>query len=179
MDSKRIIAGLMLAALCVHPAHGQSRPVAEIAPFVETDGVRAGSSARVALTVTLPEGLHVQSNQPRDPTLIPTVLTIDAPPGVRVTKLIFPEPKDFRLKGQAEPLSVFDHEFVAGAELAIADSVPPGDLVIPARLRYQACNDRVCFAPLTATTGWTLRIVGPKAPVKPAHKRERDVFARL
>ena len=176
MDWKKISAALVLAQLCVHPAEGQNRPVAGIAPFVETGGVRAGSSARVALTVTLPEGLHVQSNQPRDPTLIPTVLTIDTPPGVRVTKLIFPAPKDFALKGQAQPLLVFDHEFVAGAELEIAGDVAPGDLVIPAKLRYQACNDTVCFAPLTATTGWTLRVVGPKAAVKPQHT---DVFAKL
>ena len=176
MDSKTLIAGLILAALCAQPAHGQARPEAAIAPFVETDGVRAGSSTRVALTVTLPEGVHVQSNKPRDPSLIAATLTIDAPPGVRLTHLVFPQAKDFALSGQAEPLAVFDHEFVAGAELEIAGSVPPGDLVVPARFRYQACNDRVCFAPLTATTGWTLRIVKATAPAKPIHK---DVFARL
>jgi thioredoxin:protein disulfide reductase len=176
MDSKRLIASLAFAALCVHPAQAQTRPEAAIAPSVETDRVRAGSSARVALTVTLPEGVHVQSNQPRDPLLIPATLTIDAPPGVRVTHLVFPPSKDFALSGQAEPLAVFDHEFVAGAELEIAGTVPPGDLVIPARFRYQACNDRVCFAPVTASIAWTLHIVTTAAPVKAIHK---DVFARL
>ena len=34
--------------------------------------------------VSLPEGLHTQSNKPRDPLLIPTELTIDAPAGVTV-----------------------------------------------------------------------------------------------
>jgi cytochrome c biogenesis protein CcdA/thiol-disulfide isomerase/thioredoxin len=176
MDSKRLIAGLIVAALWAHPAQGQTRPTAAIAPSVETDGVRAGSPTRVALTVTLPEGLHIQSNKPRDPSLIAATLTIDVPPGVRVAHLVFPESKDFTLNGQAEPLAVFDHEFVAGAELEIAGSVPPGDLVVPARFRYQACNDRVCFPPVTATTGWTLRIVKAAASVKPIHK---DVFARL
>ena len=36
-----------------------------------------GGQVRAALKVSLPEGLHTQSNKPRDPTLIPTVLTID------------------------------------------------------------------------------------------------------
>ena len=44
-------------------------------------GVRAGAKVRLALKVALPEGLHTQSDKPRDPTLIPTVLTIDAPAG--------------------------------------------------------------------------------------------------
>src|SRR4029077_1940222 len=106
MNSKRLIAGLIVAALCAHPAQGQTRPVAAIAPSVETDAARAGSSTRVALTVTLPEGLHIQSNNPRDPSLIAATLTIDAPPGVRVAHLVFPEAKDFTLNGQAEPLAV-------------------------------------------------------------------------
>jgi thiol:disulfide interchange protein DsbD len=175
MRVKGVLAGILLVA-SVHLAHGQGPPAATITPFVETDGARAGSPTRVALTVALPEGLHVQSDQPRDPSLIATVLTIEPPPGVRVTQLIFPQPKDFTLKGQAEPLAVFDHEFVAGAELEIASSVTAGNIVIPARFRYQACDDKVCFRPITVTTGWTLRVVPAATSIRPAN---RDVFAKL
>ena len=134
------------------------RPKATVTPYVAADAVAAGSTTRVALTVTLPEGLHVQSDAPRDPSLIPTVLTVDAPKGVTVRHLIYPEPSDFEQEGQPQPLAVFEHEFVTGAELALAADVPTGDLVIPGRLRYQACDDRVCFAPQTATFEWKIRV---------------------
>jgi thiol:disulfide interchange protein DsbD len=176
MPSRAVITAILFVAVSVHLAHGQEPPKATITPFVKTDGVRAGSKTRVALTVALPEGLHVQSDQPREPSLIATVLTIEPPPGVRVTHLIFPHPADFTLKGQSEPLAVFGHEFVAGAELEIASSVSPGDIVIPARLRYQACDDKACFRPITATTGWTVRVVPAVTPIKPTNK---DVFTRL
>ena len=170
------LAGIALL-LAAAPSYGQTRPPqATIAPFVEANGVRPGSPIRVALTVTLPEGLHVQSDTPRDPSLIPTVLTIDAPAGVRVTQLVFPHPTDFAQEGQAQPLRVFEHEFVVGAELEIERGVPAGELTIPARLRYQACDDKVCFRPITATTGWTLRVVPAGAAVTPAN---REVFTRL
>jgi len=170
------LAGIALL-LAAAPSHGQTRPPqATIAPFVEANGVRPGSPIRVALTVTLPEGLHVQSDTPRDPSLIPTVLTIDAPAGVRVTQLVFPHPTDFAQEGQAQPLRVFEHEFVVGAELEIERGVPAGELAIPARLRYQACDDKVCFRPITATTGWTLRVVPAGGAVTPAN---REVFTRL
>jgi cytochrome c biogenesis protein CcdA len=143
---------------------------------VETDAVRPGSRARVALTVALPEGLHVQSDKPRDPTLIPTVLTIEPPAGIGINHLVYPHPTDFKQEGQAEPLAVFEHEFVVGAEVEIAGSVPAGDLVIPARLRYQACDDKVCFQPITATTEWTLRVVPATATIAPTNP---EVFARL
>ena len=170
------LAGIALL-IAAAPSSGQTRPPqATIAPFVEANGVRPGSPIRVALTVTLPEGLHVQSDTPRDPSLIPTVLTIDAPAGVRVTQLVFPHPTDFAQEGQAQPLRVFEHEFVVGAELEIERGVPAGELTIPARLRYQACDDKVCFRPITATTGWTLRVVPAGAAATPAY---REVFTRL
>ena len=172
-----LLAGLLLAAAAAAPSHAQTRPPeATVAPFVEADGVKPGSQLRVALTVGLPEGLHVQSDKPRDPSLIPTTLAIEAPAGVRVTQLVFPHPTDFAQAGQAQPLAVFEHEFVVGAELEIDASVKPGELTIPARLRYQACDDKVCFRPTTATTGWTVRVVPAAARVSPTH---REVFAKL
>jgi cytochrome c biogenesis protein CcdA/thiol-disulfide isomerase/thioredoxin len=176
MPLRAIVAGVVTLVLSVSAGFAQGRPQAATAPFVETDGVRPGSSTRVALTVALPEGLHVQSDRPRDPLLIPTVLSLEPPPGVRVTQLVYPHPTDFNQEGQAQPLAVFEREFVIGAELEIASTVAPGDLVVPGRLRYQACNDKVCFAPITATTAWTLRVVPATAPVTPAAP---DVFERL
>lgn len=155
---------------------GQGRK-AEVAAFVSADAVPAGATTRVALTVTLPKGLHVQSDAPRDPSLIPTVLSLDPPRGITIRHLIYPAPSDFVQEGQPQPLAVFDHEFVTGAELAIAPSLPPGNVVIPGRLRYQACDDRVCFAPQTATFEWRMRIVpAGAAATAGAHA---DVFARL
>ena len=171
-----LVASLFTAGVMPAEAQAQGRPRATVTPFVETDAVRPASPTRVALTVALPAGLHVQSDRPRDPTLIPTVLTIEPPAGVRINQLVYPHPTDFKQEGQAEPLAVFEHEFVVGAEVEIAGSVPAGELVIPARLRYQACDDKVCFQPTTATTQWTLRVAPAAAALTPTAP---DVFARL
>ena len=70
-------------ALDAQPA----RPRADVTPLVEGPA-RPGSRVRAALKVTVPEGLHTQSNKPRDPLLIPTSLTIDAPAGVTVDEIV-------------------------------------------------------------------------------------------
>ena len=68
MRIRTILAGVILLVAAASPTHAQTRPPeATVTPFVESDGVRAGSPVRVALTVGLPEGLHVQSDKPRDP----------------------------------------------------------------------------------------------------------------
>src|SRR5687768_13623161 len=98
---RKLFSALLLLLLpSVVTLTAQGRPRAVVTPAVETDGVPAGGAARLALSVTLPEGIHVQSDKPRDPSLIPTVLTIDAPAGVRVRHLVFPTPTDFKQEGQ-------------------------------------------------------------------------------
>ncbi len=176
MRSTPILAVTLLLTVAVSLAFGQRAPEAAITPLVETEEVRPGGTTRVALRVSLTEGLHVQSDRPRDPSLIPTVLTVEPPAGVRVGQLVYPHPTDFAQQGQDQPLAVFEREFVVGAELAIGPDLPPGDLVIPARLRYQACDDKVCFRPITATIAWTVRVGTSARSAAPSTK---DVFDRL
>jgi thiol:disulfide interchange protein DsbD len=149
---------------------------AEVVPLGEADAVHAGADARAALQVTLPEGFHVQSNKPRDPLLIPTELTIDAPRGVTVAEIVFPVPVDLKQIGVDQPLAVFERSFAIGVRLRIDATTAPGEIRVPARLRYQACNDTTCFAPTTATAEWTLRVVPAGTAVIATH---RDVFDRI
>src|SRR5688572_2761921 len=135
------------------------RPQANVTPIVETSGVHPGTTVRVALQVSLPDNLHVQSDRPRDPLLIPTVLTIEPPPGVTLRRTAFPPAIDLKQEGQAEPLAVFENTFAIGAELAVAANTTFGTLLVPARLRYQACDDKLCYPPATAEVEWTLQIV--------------------
>ncbi len=141
------------------PARAQiRRPKADVTPLVERSGLHAGGPARVALKVSLPEGLHTQSNKPRDPTLIPTVLTIDAPSGVTVDEIVFPPSTDLKQAGADQPLAVFEQTFAIGVQLSLAPTVPAGDLVVPAHLRYQACDSNLCYPPANADLQWTLHV---------------------
>jgi len=178
MRAVSVLFAIFLALAAVPTELGAQirRPAAELAAVVESDGVRPGSSTRVALVVRLPEGLHVQSDRPRDPALIPTLLSIDPPDGVAVTHLTYPVPTDFEQAGADEPLAVFERDFVVGAGLEIGAGVPPGHLLIPGSLRYQACDAHVCYPPRTAEVRWTVRVVPVGTPAAEAH---RDVFLRL
>ena len=185
MGKNAVLGRLLLplpCALCLLLALGacQAAPVRDVpataTPVVERASVQPGASQRLAVEVVVPEGLHLQSNRPYDPTLIATTLTLDPPPGVTITEVVFPKSTDFFLEGGAEPLAVFEHEFVIGLQARIDAGVPFGEIVIPARLRYQACDDRVCFRPRSLDTNWTLRVVaaGGETEREPA-----EVFAGI
>jgi thiol:disulfide interchange protein len=159
-------------------AHAQLvRPKAAVTPVVETAAVRAGSPIRVAIRVSLPEGFHVQSNRPRDATLIPTRLTVDAPAGVTPNEVVYPPSSDLNQVGQTQPLAVFEKDFAIGVTLTVADSMPPGDASVPVHLYYQTCDANLCYPPATADAAWLLKIVPKSASIGPT--REPDLFGRI
>ena len=150
-------AGLLLLGTL---AHAQLRGVkAELTPLTEAAGVEAGHTLHLALGVRLPEGMHVQSHQPRDPALIPTVLSIEPPAHIAVVEMVYPQAIDLKQEGLPQPLAVYPREFALGVALTIAAGTPPGTVEVPARLRYQACNDKMCFAPATASFAWRVTVV--------------------
>ena len=73
-------------------------------------------------------------------------------------KITYPESTDFLLAGQEEPLAVFEHEFTIKVRLALDADVSSGEIVVPGSFLYQACDDRVCFAPVTAAVEWRMHV---------------------
>lgn len=149
-------AGLAVCQVVAGAAAQFTRPKAEVTPHVLTETIHAGGSAQLSLEVRLPAEIHVQSNKPRDESLIPTSLTIEAPAGMKVASITYPPATDLTQAGQAEPLAVFDREFTIKVTATLDTSVAPGDLVVPARLRYQACDAHMCYPPARADVRWTL-----------------------
>jgi len=154
-----LVLGFVLLAAAV--PHAQLRGVkAAVTPHVASVSAHPGERMRLALVVALPPEFHVQSNAPRDPSLIATVLTVQPPQGAEVIEVVYPASTDLKQEGIEQPLAVFPHEFALGVEIALPASAAPGPLTVPARLRYQACNDRLCFAPSSVDASWTVNIVG-------------------
>jgi thioredoxin:protein disulfide reductase len=163
---RRTLFVLAFMLLAVSVPQAQLRGVkAALTPVVAQASVHPGDAVRLAVVVSLPPEFHVQSDAPRDATLIPTVLTLEPPAGGKVLGIVYPAPIDFKMADVEQPLAVFPHEFALGAEVVVPASAAPGPFVVPARLRYQACNDRLCFAPTTVTISWTVNVVAKDAPL--------------
>jgi DsbC/DsbD-like thiol-disulfide interchange protein len=126
----------------------------------EAQTFHPGGKGTVTLHVKLPDTVHVQSDKPLDKSLIATALSIEAPPGVRVERIAYPAATTLKQEGQKQPLMVFRHEFTITVHLALTPVVASGEIRVPARLRYQACDETMCYPPARVETLWTLRIEG-------------------
>ena len=151
-------------------------PQVLIDPVTETDAVHADGTARVGLDIALDPGYHVNSDAPLDDLLIPTVLRLDPPEGFTLDGVAFPEAILLEQVGVEEPLAVFEEEFTIGAALRVDASVAPGAYTVPGTLRYQACNDRMCFNPVNASVEFAVEVAPDSRPLTTVRT---DLFAGL
>jgi hypothetical protein len=130
----------------------QNRSIAQPAAveylYPEQVTVTAGKTSKVNLHFRIAQGLHINSHTPRENELIPTTLTIPEGFGVRLEGASYPTGEDFTLPlDPSTKLSVYTGEFVIQAQIVAT----PGNHLVEAKLRYQACDKNACMPPKTIT----------------------------
>lgn len=135
-----------------------TRPRATVQPASPEVTLARGASVDLILHVSMPPEVHVQAHQPKDPLLIPTVLTVEAPEGLGVESIAYPSPVEFTQTGRPDPLLVLGPRFDIRVRLSAAAEAAGGLRSVPVVLRYQACNETVCFPPARATGAWSLTV---------------------
>ena len=108
----------------------------------------AGKSSSVALHFRIAQGIHINSHTPREDFFIPTTFSIPDGAGVRLEGATYPAGTDFTLPIDPKTkLSVYTGEFTIQARIV----AEPGNHLVEARLRFQACDNNACMPPKTIT----------------------------
>jgi hypothetical protein len=149
----RVIAGLAVglgAVMALGQVDSASRSILNGAAveymYPEQVTVAAGKASDVALHFRVAEGLHINSNKPKDDFLIPTTFSIPEGAGVRLDGVNYPLGKDFALASDpGNKLSVYMNEFVIQARIV----AEPGNHLVEAKLHFQACDKNICLPPKT------------------------------
>ena len=158
-----VLFAAVLATTCAAGAQIPGGGVT-VQPAAEKPSVAAGDTIRLALDVKVPPGLHLQADRPRDKTVIPSRLALKTPTGLTFVDVTFPPTTTFRLIGFDEPLDVFEGSFAVGATVAVEKTHKPGPVALPGTFRYQACDDTMCFNPVTVETSWTFDVLPAGSP---------------
>ncbi len=148
---KRILLGV-LAAGAVFAQTG----VLTIAPTTKLVAKR-GTTVAAKVHGQLKPGYHVNSNTPNDDYLIPLKLTWSAEP-LSVAQVVFPKPQTEKASFSEKPLSVFTGDFEIETKFKVPSNAPSGPAIATGKLRYQACNDRMCLPPKTIEIPLTVMV---------------------
>ena len=124
----------------------QMAPVVTIAPQ-PTVKAKRGAPATVTLKVSLPAGFHMNSNTPTEANLIPLTLKWTAGP-LEGGVITYPKPEMETYTFTAgKPISVVTGAFDVTTKFQVPATAATGPAAQTRILSYQACNDRMCFAP--------------------------------
>jgi Disulphide bond corrector protein DsbC len=112
----------------------------------ETIKAKSGSTVSTKLTLQLTTGYHVNSNTPSEEYLIPIKLTW-TPGALTGAEVKYPKAQMEKMPFADKPLSVYTGQFEIVTDFKVSPTALPGPTAISGKLRYQACNDRMCLAP--------------------------------
>jgi len=114
---------------------------------VSPEKAKPGSTIEVIIKAEIEPEYHVNSNNPTDENLIPTILKFEPLENASFGKIIYPEPELVTFSFSEEALSVYQGDVTFSVNLTLSDKFPLGMSKIKGTLSFQACNDQSCFAP--------------------------------
>lgn len=159
----RIIAPLLLVCSLVVSASAAltegTSPQVSVAP-IDTVVVVRGGKAPLNIALRVNKGFHVNSHQPNDELLLPTVVHLDPPEGIVIMGIAYPEAQELSVPFAGnEMLSVYSGSFEVTAEVRIPKSAALGTQRVHGAVRYQACDNRQCFPPKTTPLEFDVKVV--------------------
>ena len=146
---------LNLLALLLIPATLYSTPLPDRAndvrvnAWVKPDKIKRGRTVQGNVEMDIPKGLHVQSNKPLDKYLVATKLDVEAPPGVKVSAPTYPRALMQKLNFSKNTVAVYEGKALIRFNVTVPASYSGNSAEIRGRLRFQACTNDACFAPVT------------------------------
>lgn len=109
--------------------------------------IAPGSSGEVVVRLQIVDGYHVNANPPSQPYLKATEIELQPAEGISVEFIVYPDPLVKKFSFSETPLKVYEGETNVKVRLKVDKKASPGKHNLSAKLRVQACDDKVCYAP--------------------------------
>ena len=157
------------ARVAVFPSLAAQSNAVGINGFFSVDPAQQGSTFQAAIVLDIPDGLHVNSNRPLGKYAIPTSVKVSAPKGLKITPVSYPagRVRTFRF-GEGAPeerLAVYEGRAIVRFNVVVPADYEQGVAHVRASVRFQSCNDEVCFPPATRELDLAIAIVARDTPV--------------
>src|SRR5215213_11011830 len=148
-----MLSGLLIAACDKAPTNTteneppQINSVDVVKATPQETTLAPGESGDVLVRLQITNGYHVNANPPSQSYLKATEIELKAAEGIGVESITYPDPLLKTFAFSETPLKVYEGETELKIHLKADKSASPGKHNLSAKLRVQACDDKVCYAP--------------------------------
>jgi hypothetical protein len=140
-----------------------SSPQLTITSYATDSTVAPGTHFSIVLDVRPARGTHVYA--PGVTGYKPIALSIEPQPWVLIRSAQYPHPEDYYFKPLDEHVQVYQQPFRVVQDVALDASAEAQaalkdvtSLTLKGSLAYQACDDRICFAPQVVPLTWAFTV---------------------
>jgi len=117
-----------------------------------------GKATRGTIVLSIPGGLHANSNRPGSEYAIPTTVRLSGP-GIRVSSVSYPRGKNRKFSFSSDTINVYEGRASFPFSVTVPAAFRGSSIRVNASVRYQACNDEVCYPPKTKEVTLTARVL--------------------
>jgi DsbC/DsbD-like thiol-disulfide interchange protein len=124
-----------------------------------------GTRVSLTIDVTPKPEMHVYAPEQKD--FIPISLVLEANPRVKVHAARYPKPEKYKPLDETQlvytrPFRIVQDVTVAATPAMVERAKTPGaTLTIKGTLKYQACDNSICYAPVTVPVAWSISLKSP------------------
>jgi hypothetical protein len=117
--------------------------------------VKPGQTVKLFVDVTPRPKMHVYAPGAKD--YLPIALALNSP-GVRAGRLTYPASQDWYFEPTREHVPVYQSPFRLTQDVVVSPAAKPGVLIVTGVLTYQACDDTICYRPVSEPISWTVSV---------------------
>lgn len=119
--------------------------------------VAKGVASRATVVLTIPGGLHVNSNRPNSEYQIPTTVRASSS-GARIGSVSYPRGRNRKFSFSDTALNVYEGRATFTFNVTVPASFKGSSVSVRVAVKYQACTNEVCYPPKTKDITLTARI---------------------
>jgi thiol:disulfide interchange protein DsbD len=172
---KRFIQSVLYLIVFLFPIDAWAATV-KVEVLHSQDRYESGGSYPVIFRLKVSKSWYIHGLKKEGSKLIPTTLSFDESPELKIEKLRFPEPQKKKFEYTAAPIEVYSGEILVEALLTVNENTPSKAQVIKGNLAYQACSSKVCLPPEDTPINISVSIVPRDTSTKALNQ---DIFLSL
>lgn len=119
--------------------------------------VAKGVAARATVVLSIPGGLHVNSNRPNAEYQIPTSVRATSS-GAKIGAVSYPRGRNRKFSFSESQLNVYEGRASFGFNVTVPASYKGSTVSVRVVVKYQACTEEVCYPPKTKEITLTARV---------------------
>ena len=136
----------------------QPKPAEAVTFSTEPLVIKAAGSGEIPITLKIHSPFHVNANPPSEQNLIPTSLEFETKNGLMIEKPVYPAGETKKFGFSEKPLSVYEGEVIIKLPVKAAADAQKGAQTLNGKLKFQPCDDKVCYRPQTKDVSFNVTI---------------------